>query len=336
MHEEFMKIIKIIKDEEISTIGVFTHQNADPDAIACAIGLKDLLLYYNPNLTINFFAYTISNLSKNILSIRNELFHAKLLSKPMEAVFICDTNNILQLGDFAFEENLAEKIPFFIIDHHSYHEFTEKARISIIEQLSSSSEILAKLFQDLSVPLSPDLATILLIGMIFDTRRFRHTSESTFNVVQFLIENEGDYNQALEILDQPMQVSEKIARIKGATRTKFYKVNNQIFTFSHISSFESSLARALINLGADFALTIAVQEDKETRISMRCTGAFIEKNNINLGNVANKITNIFPGSGGGHTTAAGINLLPTKKLPTGKEELLELFMNIIMEEIKHT
>jgi nanoRNase/pAp phosphatase (c-di-AMP/oligoRNAs hydrolase) len=133
-----------------------------------------------------------------------------------------------------------------------------------------------------------------------------------------------------------MQISEKIARIKGATRTKHYKVNNQIFTFSYTSSYESSLARALINLGADFALTVASQEDKETRISMRCTKAFVEKNNINLGDIANRFTSIFPGTGGGHSTAAGINLLPTNKLPSEKEALLDLFMNIIMKEIKQS
>ena len=146
MHEEFMKIINILKEEEISTVGVFAHQNADPDSIACAIGLKELLLHFKPTLTVNLFAYTISNLSKNMLAIKNELFHARLLSKPMEAIFLCDTNNLLQIGNFDLEEDIVEKIPLFIIDHHSYHEFSEKARLSIIEQLSSSAEIIANIF----------------------------------------------------------------------------------------------------------------------------------------------------------------------------------------------
>ncbi len=336
MQEKFMKIIEILREEEISIVGVFTHQNADPDSIACAIGLKELLLHFLPSLTIKLFAYTISNLSKNMLAIKNELFHARLLSKPLEAMFLCDTNNLLQTGDFNFDDNIAEQIPLFILDHHSYHKFSEKARITIIEQLSSASEILSRLFIDLEVPMSQELATILLIGIIFDSQRFKHVSDSTFKVVQYLIKNEGNYEEALEILHQPMQVSEKMARIKGATRTKFYKVNNHIFTLSYISSFESSLARALINLGADFALTVAVQSDKEIRISMRCTNIFAEQNKVHLGDIANKFTNIFPGSGGGHSTAAGINLLPTQKLPTDKEELLDLFLKIIMEEIKQS
>ncbi|MHA1198865.1 MAG: DHH family phosphoesterase [Candidatus Heimdallarchaeaceae archaeon] len=336
MHEKFTKIIEILKEEEISSVGVFTHQNADPDSIACAIGLKELLLHFIPALTVNLFASTISNLSKKMLTIQNELFHARLLSKPLEAIFLCDTNNLLQVGNFDFEENMVEKIPIFIIDHHSYHKFSEQARISIIQQISSSSEILAQLFLELDVPISQELATVLLVGMLFDSRRFRHTSEFTFKIVQYLLDNEGDYEEALELLHQPMQVSEKMARIKGATRIKFYKVNNHIFTLSYISSFESSLARALINLGADFALTVAVQPDTETRISMRCTKVFAEQNNINLGDIANKFTNVFPGSGGGHSTAAGINLLPTRKLPKDKEELLDLFLKIIMEEIKQS
>jgi phosphoesterase RecJ-like protein len=200
-----MRIIEILKDEEISSIGVFTHQNADPDSIACAIGLKELLLNFMPNLAVNLFAHTISNLSKNMLTIKNELFHARLLSKPFEAIFLCDTNNLLQVGDFNFEEDMLKKIPLFIIDHHSYHEFSDKARITIIQQLSSSAEILAELFQNLDVPLTSELATILLVGIVFDSRRFRYTSESTFKIVQFLLEKGGDYNQALEILHQQLR-----------------------------------------------------------------------------------------------------------------------------------
>ena len=184
--------------------------------------------------------------------------------------------------------------------------------------------------------MTQEIATILLIGIIFDSRRFKHISQDTFKIVQFLIENGGNYDEALSILHQPMQVSEKIARIKGATRLKYYKVNNYIFAISYVSSFESSLARALINLGADFALTIAVQQDYEIRISMRCTSIFSSKNKINLGEIANKITNIFEGSGGGHSTAAGINLFPTDKLPKEIDSIIDYFSNLIMDEFKQS
>ncbi len=336
MSEKFMKIIEILKKEKISNASVFTHQNADPDSIACAIGLKDLLIHFIPSLTVDLFASTISTLSKNMLTIRNELFHARLLNKRLEAIFLCDTNNLMQIGEFDFEEGIIEQIPLFIIDHHSFHEFTQKARVSIIKQLSSSSEIISQFYLDLDAPLTADLATILLVGILFDSRRFRYISESTFKIVQFLIENGGNYEETLSTLHQPMKIPEKIARIKGARRLKFFKINNHIFTISYVSSYESSLARALISLGADFALTIAVQPDKEIRMSMRCTNDFAKQNNVNLGDMANKITSMFPGSGGGHSTAAGINLLKTNKLPNETEELLELFSNIIMEEIKQS
>jgi nanoRNase/pAp phosphatase (c-di-AMP/oligoRNAs hydrolase) len=271
-----------------------------------------------------------------MLSIKNELFHARLLSNPLEALILCDTNNLLQLGDFQFEEEIEDKIPLFIIDHHSYHKFSDKARVNVIKQISSTSEIMAQIYNRLEVPMSQELATILLVGMIFDSRRFRHITESSFKIVQYLLDNGGDYKEALDVLHQPMQVSEKMARVKGASRVKIYKVNNHIFTLSYISSFESSLARALIALGADFALTVAVQQNRETRISMRCTNIFAELNKIHLGDIANKFTKIYTGTGGGHSTAAGINLLPTQNLPSDKDELLDLFFQIILEEIKQS
>ena len=43
MSEKFLEIIQILQKEEIFHIGIFAHQNADPDSIASVIGLKKIL-----------------------------------------------------------------------------------------------------------------------------------------------------------------------------------------------------------------------------------------------------------------------------------------------------
>ena len=64
-----MKIISILKDEKCRKIGIFTHQNADPDSIASAIGLKYLLKQIDSSFNIELYASSISIVSKKILDV---------------------------------------------------------------------------------------------------------------------------------------------------------------------------------------------------------------------------------------------------------------------------
>ena len=334
MSQEFLKIIDLLKQKESKSIGIFTHQNADPDAVSSAIGLKYLLEKYVPSSKIYLFSDTMSTLSKKLLKIINETFLDKLESIELDAIFLCDTNNLDQIGDFSLSKFFDKQCLSFVIDHHSYHEFTTQVNYSIIKRLSSTAEILSQIFIELKITPPEEIATLFLIGMIFDSRRFRYISESTFPTVEFLIQSGGDYEKALITLQSQMTVSERMARLKGAKRSLHHKEKDDIYTISYVSSFESSVARSLINVGTDFAAVIADNQNDEIRISLRSTVHFAKKHNINLGEIANNIANKFQGSGGGHLSAAGINIKPSEKIPKQKEKLLQFILDLIMNETK--
>jgi len=333
MSEEFLKIIEILKEKQISSVGIFTHHNADPDAFASAIALKTLLHNYFPHLEITLFSSSISSLTNNLYALTEEKFKNEIDQNDLEAIFICDTNNLIQIGNIPLEEYVISETPFFIIDHHSYHEFTDKVVLAIVKQVSSTAEILTEIFSELNINIEKNIATMLLAGILYDSRRFRYISNATFSLVQYLINKGGDYEKALSILHSPMSVSEKMARIKGVTRAKVSKINSDICTVSYVGSFESSVARSLIVLGSDIAAVIAKSSEDEVRISLRCSRDFANKNKINLGNLANKLSNKLGGSGGGHLTAAGINVVETKNLPTKKEDLIDMIFDLMLEEI---
>ncbi len=334
MSQEFIKIVDLLNQEEVKNIGVFTHRNADPDSVSSAIGLKYLLEKYIPTSSIYLFSHTMSNLSKGMLDIKEEKFLDNLDDINLDAIFLCDTNNLDQIGKFPLKSITGEETLSFVIDHHSHHEYTDKVDYAIVKKLSSTAEILSQIYMELKVIPPPEIATLFLIGIIFDSRRFRYISSSIFSIIEFLIQSGGDYEKAINTLQSPMNISEKIARIKGTKRLLHHKEGEDIYTISYISSFEASVARALIGLGTDFAAVITPHQDDEIRVSFRSTVQFAKRNNVNLGDLANSIANQFNGSGGGHLTAAGINIKSSNKIPKDNKKLQEFILKLVLSEIK--
>jgi nanoRNase/pAp phosphatase (c-di-AMP/oligoRNAs hydrolase) len=331
--EEFMKITSILENKKCKKIGIFTHQNADPDSIASAIGLRYLIKNTDSSYSINLYASSMSVVSKKLLTIHKSKFKNNL-KEELDAIFLCDTNNPLQLGDIDIYPLLERKIPVFIIDHHSHHDFSNQAVHSIILPISSTAEIITKIFMEKNIPIPKEIATILIAGIVFDSRRFIYLSPSTFTRVQFLIDKGGDYSNVLSLLHTPLSESERIARLKGAMRTKLHREGSNIFALSYVSTFESSVARALVDLGSSCSIVIAEPSKGELRISMRSKKEFARHYSINLGDIANRIGSKIGGSGGGHETAAGINVPESYDLPSNKEECMDHILKLFLDEIK--
>jgi len=315
-------------------VGIFAHQNADPDAIASVVGLKHILKRFFPEAKFTLFAQSINTLAKKLLLKGNEVFQSDTVPNNLDIIFICDANNIQQLGNISLNDFTSQKKPIIIIDHHEEVEQPDEITHTIINIETSTAEMIAKIYEELEIALEPIIATFLLTGILFDTRRFIYRTATTFDTVQFLIHSGGNYDEALAILQKEPSYSEKIARIKGAIRTIIHKEGTDIYAFTHISSYESSLARALIGLGASFAVVLAVPSDNEYRISMRSTKSFAEENKISLGTLANVISAKFEGTGGGHQTAAGINFKKPKEFPKDKDEIVQMLLKMMLKEIK--
>ena len=334
MSEKFLNIIELMKKKQRLTIGIFAHQNADPDTVVSAIGLKFLLKEFFPNAEYLLFASSISVLSKNVLASSKEVFLTEAESTKFDAIFICDANNFQQLGNISLDNNLTEDTLVFIIDHHEKIDSNERITVAIVKKATSTAEIIGMIYKNMKIQIKPEVATLLLSGIIFDTRRFIYLSNSTFEIVQYLIGEGGDYNFALQSLQRKPSDSERIARIKGATRLILHRKGSDIYIISHISSYESSVARAMIDLGASCTIVLADPSVNNYRISMRCTNEFANKNNVSLGIIADKIATKLGGSGGGHQTAAGINLQEPKDFPKEKEKMIELLLELFLEEMR--
>jgi nanoRNase/pAp phosphatase (c-di-AMP/oligoRNAs hydrolase) len=104
-----------------------------------------------------------------------------------------------------------------------------------------------------------------------------------------------------------MDYSERTARMKACRRAKIVKISDWMIALSHVSAFQASAARALVDLGAH-AAAVAGKRDDSVEISFRCTREFNKETGIHLGkDIAKPLGEQLQGMGGGHAAAAGAN-----------------------------
>jgi len=284
-------------------IGLITHKNADPDALASIYALEEFL-HARKNYTYLFFPEGLNSTSKNLLDklgLNLEYYDTKYgeyFNHIIDYYIIVDTSNSIQLGDLSkFIRNKC-----IVIDHHHPGDLARKCYSSLIIRTTSTSELLYFLLERIWY-FSRISATLLLTGILYDTRRFIYIDKYTFYVVNELINKyNADYGKALEGLHKEMDLPERIARLKGARRLVLKRYNDIIIAITHVSAFEGSVARSLIELGADAAFVVS--SNNKLRIVGRATKPFVEKTGISLGrDVMPIIGKLISGEGGGHDTA---------------------------------
>jgi hypothetical protein len=84
-------------------------------------------------------------------------------------------------------------------------------------------------------------------------------------------------------------------------------VKEWLIASSHVNSYQASVARGLIGLGAHVAI-VAGQRGKKINLSMRSSNDFYDKTRIHLGrDIAQSLGRHIQGTGGGHSSSAGAN-----------------------------
>jgi phosphoesterase RecJ-like protein len=305
----FTEITKILNELDARLVVLLCHHNADPDAICSAYAFKSLLKQLIPNLKVEIgAAQGISRLSKHLLKHLPIEMKTQPNVENADAIVLLDTNTIQQLNRLS-EKVKTSKAPIIVIDHHAPHPETEQiARLSITnEEASSTCEIVYNFYKQMNVKPGEKEAKALFLGIAFDTRHFIIAKSSTLKTVAELTDAGVNAQETLSLLSLPMDFSERVARLKASRRAKITKINEWIIAFSHVSAYQASAARAIIDVGAHVAV-VAGQKNENIEISLRSTHEFYKKTGIHLGkDIAKPLGEYLHGMGGGHPTAAGVN-----------------------------
>ena len=302
-------VIQVLDDLKATNLVLLCHHNADPDAICSAYAFQGLLTRLRPSINSEIgIGQGISKLAKNILKYIPMNISSEPDIEKTDAIILLDTNTVQQLGHLT-DRVKKTNAPIIVIDHHAVHPETQRtARLCITNENSSSTcEMIYDFYRQMKQ--TPDLneAKALFLGIAFDTRHFILANTSTFKSISELVDLGVNPQETLSALSLSMDFSERVARIKACRRAQLFKINNWIIALSHVSAYQASAARALVDLGAHLA-AVAGQKNEKIEISMRSTREFNQITGIHLGrDIAKPLGEYLQGMGGGHATAAGVN-----------------------------
>jgi phosphoesterase RecJ-like protein len=305
----FTEVAKTLDALNPKLIVLLCHHNADPDAVCSAYAFQSLLKQLRPSIEVEIGASQgISRLSKHLLEFLPIDIKMQPSVEKADIIVLLDTNTIQQLSDLA-EKIIKSEVPIIVIDHHASHPETENIATLCItnEESSSTCEIVYNFYKQANLKISQNEAKALFLGIAFDTRHFILANSSTLKNIAELIDAGVNAQESLPQLSIPMDFSERVARLKGCRRAKLFKIGRWVIALSHVSAFQASVARALIELGADVAV-VAGQKNQNIEISLRGSRDFHKETSVHLGrDIAKPLGEYIHGMGGGHSTAAGVN-----------------------------
>lgn len=288
---------------------ILCHHNADPDSLCSAYAVKELVARLDSSSTGEIFAPGgLSSLTKKIMEeLKIEVNHEPTID-DYQTIVMADTATLEQLEEWG-DIVASTKIPKVIIDHHSPHSKTiSLASIYVVnEEATSTCEIVYKLYEKYGFEPSETVAKALLLGIAYDSKHFSIGTPESYQIISDLLKIGGPVEEITNILSVKKDRSEIIARLKGAKRVQLHFRGDWVLATSRLSSYQASVARGLINLGADVAIVVG-NDDKKLRASLRATNNFTRETSIHLGqNIAKILGEEFEGAGSGHSTAAGVN-----------------------------
>ncbi|MHA1156709.1 MAG: DHH family phosphoesterase [Candidatus Heimdallarchaeota archaeon] len=303
------KLIEKLTKGSYSSIAIVGHMSVDPDAVSSAYGVEFILQSFHPESEIDILIDGISKTATTMLEYYSKPY-LTTSEKKYDLIVIVDVNVPNQLGVFKDLILSHDKEKLVIIDHHTKTDFSEKdVSIAYVEEeRTSATEMVSEIIFDLDLKPDKKLLNTLLSGIVFDSRRFFSLTPNLLSLIDKMFKLGVDYDFAVKLNQRDYDLSTKVARIKCASRLHLHKIEDKLIVWSSIGSHEGSSARAILDLGADVALVYS-RRKRETRLNVRARNVFHKSTGIHFGrDIMKVISEKFDGDGGGHSTAAALNI----------------------------
>lgn len=326
MITELQYILSQLTEIDRPRVAIFSHHHSDPDAIAAAYAFGELLRHFSSQLEYYIYADKLNTTAKAVA----DRFAIPILDTVVslgDFIFVVDTTNTSKLGKF---QQLVQQSsqPLVVIDHHAPEDLHKLAQHKLTDSaMPSTAMIICKFYEMLNIVPCDSVATALLAGHIYDSRRYLYgTTTQVLQSTIYLLNAHGDYAEANKLLQVAKPRGEIIAKLKAFSRLQYYSMKNLLLVTSAVKSYEASAARAFIEIGADVALVVSAQANF-TRASARKKQVVA----VNLAAIMSQLGSEFGGYGGGHADAAGLTL-STRLSPNMQQTLIKRFCEIIESE----
>ena len=265
------------------------HQSADPDALGSA--------------------YAISKVFGGDIDLSGGLNRPAKRLLPMlkaEGKLMPDYSSydaIISV-DAASPSQLPAKVRVdLVIDHHMKGEGWDADVLLIDESAFACTQVVLDLIREADEEIDEDVAFALLAGMYSDTKRLKIGDVRLFEDFTDMLDISGAEMEDLASILEDRDMSIRISIMKGMQRLKFDTFRGFMICTTHVKSFESMVANALIDSGADIAFVAAPRND-EIRVSARASDRVLREG-LHLGVLFKELGAEIDGEGGGHDGAAG-------------------------------
>ncbi len=128
----------------------------------------------------------------------------------------------------------------------------------------------------------------------------------TLEAALVLVNAGSEISSSKRLLHHDPDRSEILGKIKAAQRMRYEEAAGRVIARSEISSFHASIARMLVEIGADVGIAYG-ETGGEARLSARSTQSFFRGTGIDLSTEVKKVADYFDLVGGGHSTAASLS-----------------------------
>jgi len=309
---KFEKTLSFLRKKKIV---VTTHDLVDIDGLVSCYAIKNFInqLIRTKQIIICFSEiskHTKSFMKRTTLNYPNIdfLFETDINFLEFDVCLVLDTNNLDQIK---YKKRIQDsKIPIIFIDHHYFTgEIFNKNFSSmnlIIEHYTSTAELILELYEVFNIEISISLKILVIAAILTDSGFFKHGDNNSIKNVSKLLNYEINFQDILRLLDYNIDVSEKIAKIKGLQRVQLIREGDYLIGITNVSSYGATISSMLMGVGFDISFVYS-EEKNTTRINARAKRSVCLKTRLHLGKILSEIANKFGGSGGGHDGAASIS-----------------------------
>ena len=296
-----MKSNNSIKDiglaiENASSVNIISHKSPDGDNMGSTLGLYLSLKEKYKNKTINIIK------PDDIPSKYKFIEETKFYDDDMSE---CDVLLVIDCADerrLLNEDNLKFAKKIINIDHHKSNKYFGDINY-VLEEYSSSAEIVYDIIKELELPMNKEIATMLYIGIDTDTGRFMYssTTSETMQKVSKLMSYGIDINEINIKLYRSMSKNIFDLYKLAINKINFYKdfaylvLNEEDFTSTNNNKEDTDDILVLLQGLEDYDLIAIIKEVKDVyKVRLR------SKYKYDVGSIGEDF------DGGGHKYAAGL------------------------------
>ena len=306
-------------------LGVFTHDNPDPDAIASAVALCDLARAAGLEAEACHFGQISHQENRAFVNLLD------LDLNRLDGDFDPDDYGAIALVDHSrpgVNDQLPPETPIdVVIDHHPPRASIEATYVDLRTDVGATSTLLTEYYRSRGLPVDETVATALLYGIRIDTRDFgREIDARDFGAAAFL--SEWADHDALTRIESPSITGDTLDTIARAIANRIQRGSILVSGVGTINDRDtlSQASDQLLAMAGVSTTVVFGYTGGTVYISARTRGT-----DLDIGEALRQAFDQI-GSAGGHDDMAGAQL-PMGILGTveeGEEASIEAIINEVI------